>query len=842
MTCTKLSPPADASMGSGIVRDKIVVLGMMTKMPVAGVVWQTVHYLLGLERLGFETYYVEAHARTPSMLMSDDTTDGSEAAAGYISAVMRRFGLRADRWAYQALHSDGRTHGISNTRLSQLYRDASLIINLHGGTEPRHEHAATGRLIYVETDPVTLQIELAEGRQSSTEFLEPHVAFFTFGENLGRPGCALPVSERFPFLPTRQPVVLDQWRDRASSRREVFTTIGNWRQAWRDVAYAGETYRWSKHHEFMKFLDLPGRTGIDFELALASLEPSDRELLERHGWKVVDALPRSRDVDTYRDYICSSRGEFTVAKDQNVRFRSGWFSDRSATYLAAGRPVVTQDTGFGDILPTGRGLFAFSTAEDAVQAFAEIERDPGGHERAASEIANAWFSHETVLGELLRAVGLPGRGATALIPIGMDLMPRSRRPLVLPEATDRTLKVVGEPAGMRLPQTDAPSVSVIVLTSDNLPILRLCIAAIFANTERFDWELVVVDNGSRDGTEIYLRKLLAAQDRVTVVSNSHNRGFAAGVNQGLGVSKCDRIVLLNDDAIVTPGWLDGLLPYLEDPAVAAVGPVTNRISNEAQIETSYQTYEGALAQAAACRQHERGASFEIAVLAMYCFVTRRDVVKRLGPLDERFEIGTFEDDDYSRRIQESGYRLVCATDVFVHHFGEASLGKLAPSGDYARLLAANRQRFEEKWGSPWKPRAPVLGDAYEELIPAVRDSIRRVVPPGETMLVISRGDPQLVQIDGIRARHFPCDASGGWAGYYPADDAEAVKWLVRETDDGARYLAVPATSRWWLDYYEGLTKHLAQTALVLEDGADTVQIYRLASTVGTSSTPAGQVR
>ena len=822
-----------------MARDKIVVLGMMTKMPVPGVVWQAVHYLVGLERLGFDAYYVEAHARTPSMLMSDDTTDGSDAAAAFISAVMRRFGLGEDRWAFQALHSDRQTYGLSDTRLSELYSEACLIINLHGGTEPRHEHAATGRLIYVETDPVTLQLELAVGQQSSIAFLEPHIAFFTFGENLGRPGCGLPVSERFPFLPTRQPVVLDLWRDQASGRRDVFTTIGNWRQAWRDVAYGGETYRWSKHHEFMKFLEVPQRTGGAYELALASLDPGDRELLERHGWSVVDSLPRLQDVDTYRDYICSSRGEFTVAKDQNVRFRTGWFSDRSATYLAAGRPVVTQDTGFGDVLPTGRGLFAFSTMEEVVQAVAAIERDPGVHARGAAEIAQAWFSHETVLGDLLRAVGLPGRGTTALIPVTVDLMPRSRRPIVLAEATERTLRVIGEPAGIRSLHLGNPSVSIIVLTSDNLLILRLCLAALFANTERSDWELVIVDNGSHDGTQEHLTRMQTAHDRVTVIRNGDNRGFAAGVNQGLSMSRGDRIVLLNDDAVVTPGWLDGLLEHLDDPTVGAVGPVTNRISNEAQIETQYRTYEGALDQAAASRRRDGGAPFEIPVLAMYCFVTRRDVVDRVGILDERFQIGTFEDDDYSRRIREGGYRLICAPDVFVHHFGEASLGKLAPNGDYARLLDRNRRAFEEKWGSTWQPSGPTRGDGYEQLVPAVRESIHRVVPHGASMLVISRGDSALVDVDGVRGRHFPCDASGRWAGYYPADDEEAVEWLMRETAEGARYLAVPATSLWWLDYYEGLTEHLARTAVVVEDGVDTVRIYRLASGAETNSAAAG---
>jgi hypothetical protein len=186
-------------------RKKIVVLGMMSRMPVAGVVWQTVHYLVGFERLGYDVYYVEAHGLSPSPLMRSKDDDGSARASAFISGVLRRFDL-GDRWAYHALRTDGRVHGLSRGQLDALYDSATLIINLHGGTVPLPEHAATGRLVYLGTDPVDLEVELDEGRQSVIDFLAPHCAFFTFGENQGHPDCLLPVSERFRFLPTRQPV------------------------------------------------------------------------------------------------------------------------------------------------------------------------------------------------------------------------------------------------------------------------------------------------------------------------------------------------------------------------------------------------------------------------------------------------------------------------------------------------------------------------------------------------------------------------------------------------------------------------------------------------------------
>lgn len=386
---------------------KIVLLGMMSKHVVAGVVWQTLHYLVGLKRLGYDVYYVEAHAVTPNKFMEHAEDDPSAKAAAFISEIMQRFDL-GDRWAFHALHSDGSCYGLSETELKSLYASSDLIINLHGATEPLPEHYATGRLVYLETDPVELQVELYNNLQRTIDFLEPHCAFFTFGENYGRPDCLLPVSERFHFKPTRQPVVMEFWQPYSSGSGPAFTTIGNWRQNGRKVEFQSNLYHWSKHYEFLKFLDLPRRADAEFELALSAptLDESEREMLERHGWRVRDALSFSIDIDAYRQYIISSRGEFTVAKDQNVRLSSGWFSDRSATYLAAGRPVITQETGFSNILPTGAGLFGFTTLEEILEAVEAIGSDYAAHSRAALNVAREYFDDGVVLRRLLSDVGV----------------------------------------------------------------------------------------------------------------------------------------------------------------------------------------------------------------------------------------------------------------------------------------------------------------------------------------------------------------------------------------------------------------------------------------------------
>lgn len=387
-------------------RRKIVLLGIMSRHPVAGVIWQYVNYLVGFERLGYEVYYVEAGGHQPSsMLAEDPASDRSKEAATFVDGVLSRFDL-GGRWAFHALHSDGRCYGLTERQLRELYASADLILNLHGATVPLPEHAATDRLVYLETDPVALQVELHDQLQSTIDFLTPHRAFFTFGENYGNPDCGLPVSDRFTFRPTRQPVVVDFWCPGSRGPGEVFTSIGNWEQHDREVTFNGEVYHWSKHREFLKILDLPSRTDQPVELALSRCGEDDRALLERHGWRVRDALSFSTDVDAYRDYIVGSRGELTVAKDQNVRLRSGWFSDRSATYLAAGRPVVTQETGFSNVLPTGAGLFAFSGMDEILEALAAIDADYARHSRAAASIARECFGHDVVLGRLLEDVGL----------------------------------------------------------------------------------------------------------------------------------------------------------------------------------------------------------------------------------------------------------------------------------------------------------------------------------------------------------------------------------------------------------------------------------------------------
>jgi hypothetical protein len=382
-------------------RPKAVVLGLTSKMPLAGIVFITMQYLVGLTRLGFDVYYVEEHGKMPWMIMDPERKDGAVVAASFIARLMQRFGLEDNHWAFRTPDDPGQSYGLPDSVLNAVLRDAAIVLNLHGGTRPRPEHSAGGRLVYVGTDPVEVEVSLDNGDQGIVDYLQPHCAFFTWGENYGHPDCGVPTSDRFPFIPTRQPIVMDFWNGFNDGPAETFTTIGNWRQPYRSIAFRGEVYHWSKHLEFMKFIDLPRRCSQVFELALINADDDDRRMLESHEWRTRDAAAFSLDLNPYREYIGRSRGEFTVAKDQNVRLRSGWFSDRSASYLACGRPVVTQETGFSNILPTGRGLFGFSSMKDIEDAVAQINADYAGHARAARTIARECFDYRVVLGAMV---------------------------------------------------------------------------------------------------------------------------------------------------------------------------------------------------------------------------------------------------------------------------------------------------------------------------------------------------------------------------------------------------------------------------------------------------------
>lgn len=387
-----------------VANDIIIVLGLLGQFPLAGIAWQLIHHLAGLQRLGFTVYYVEDTGAAPYDPHAKSLVYDCTQSLHFIADALRRLGME-DAWAYR----DGLTgqwHGLSESRVRDLFVHALCAINLCGASNPATlTFRPKGKLLYLETDPILCQVRLAQGDTATLRFLVGHDAHFTYGENLGAADCPIPLSH-FAWQKTRPPVALDLWPFRASQTPRRFTTVATWHNRGKDLCFRGETYHWSKHLNFLTFVDLPRRTSQELELAVEIDDAVELEAFQHNGWVLTNPLAVSQDLTVYHKYIDTSRGEFTVSKDVVVRTRSGWFSDRSVCYLAAGKPVVTQETGFSRFIPTGRGLFAFSTLDDVLAALDAINGDYLAHARAAREIAQEYFGSEKVLAKMLRDVGI----------------------------------------------------------------------------------------------------------------------------------------------------------------------------------------------------------------------------------------------------------------------------------------------------------------------------------------------------------------------------------------------------------------------------------------------------
>jgi hypothetical protein len=388
-------------------RKKIVVMGFTAGVPIAGVIWQHVHYIVGLQRLGHEVYYVEDSARYPYNPITFEQTEDYTYAAQILQKLATQFGFEG-RWSYCARFlPDHPTAGLPKSHIVQLYQEADAILNICGTQEFNEDLLQSDRILYVESDPGVEQIKVDKGEQATLDYLQKHRTLFTFGENVGSSGFPVPL-HNMRWLPTRQPVVTDLWKTSTPPPAgAVFTTIANWNTSGlKDIEWRGEKYLWSKSLEFLKFLEAPTRSGEEFELATNIKDATTRELFSKNRWRFADPNPISVDYEDYVRYIQSSKGEFTAAKDQYVRLNTGWFSDRSACYLAAGRPVITQETGFTKHYGGKRGLFAFQTLDEIPEAVRAINTDYAAHSRAASEIAREFFEAEKVLASLLERASL----------------------------------------------------------------------------------------------------------------------------------------------------------------------------------------------------------------------------------------------------------------------------------------------------------------------------------------------------------------------------------------------------------------------------------------------------
>ncbi len=382
---------------------RIVVAGFAVGFPLGGQLWMMLHYVAGLARLGHEVVFLEdtsdwAYPFDP--VLGHPVSDSSRGRE-IVDALFRRHGL-AGRWAYVS-EIENAVFGMDRADLDRHLANADLFLNVSGVLPLKDEYRQAPVRAVIDTDPVFTQVKAANDAWTRDYYLA-HDVRFTYGYNLpaGRTGVPLSDIGWKPLLP---PVVLDMW-PRGEGPGVGYTTIGTWEAKDRDVEVAGKKLSWRKNVKYEALIDLPSQVpGVPLELTMSGMKEAAGRF-SRAGWIVKDALAVSRDPMVYRDYIRGSRAEFTIAKDQNVVLKSGWFSDRTATYLAAGRPAIVEDTGFGQYLPVGQGLFPFTDAAGAIAAIRAVEADPLRAGNAARAIAEDHFDSDKVLTGLLRECGL----------------------------------------------------------------------------------------------------------------------------------------------------------------------------------------------------------------------------------------------------------------------------------------------------------------------------------------------------------------------------------------------------------------------------------------------------
>ena len=385
------------------MKGQIIVAASLAQKPLqGGHAWVVLQYLLGFRRLGWQVLFIDN-------LADDMFRDAAGQACARADSVnvqefvrtMQQFGL-VDDYCLICNESE-ETIGLSRKEVLERASGSTMLLNVMGFLKDPEIIERSGRNVFLDIDPGFGQMWESLGL---ARMFDGYDDFVTIGEAIGRPGCKIPDCGK-RWVTTPQPIVLDQWPVHRSSENDRMTSIVSWRGAYAPVEWKGGTYG-LRAHEFRRFASLPFRTGQAFELAL-SIHPADAadlELLQTNGWGIVDPLTVAADPWSYRSYIQQSSAEIMVAKNMYVKGRSGWFSDRSICYLASGKPVLAQDTGWRSIHSYTDGLLWFSCLEEAVEGVAHINADYERHATAAREIAETCFESDKVLTRLLHRLGL----------------------------------------------------------------------------------------------------------------------------------------------------------------------------------------------------------------------------------------------------------------------------------------------------------------------------------------------------------------------------------------------------------------------------------------------------
>ena len=378
-----------------VAKPLAVVIGFIGKIPLAGMSLFNLHYVAGLRALGYEVHYVERQ-NTPYDCYdpsADAMADDPQYAVGYLSALMPRFGFTRNRFSF--IDSRGRCEGSGWKSLLEALDRADFILTLCDLTW-FDELEQCRRRAFVDGDPMFTQVRMLSKDEPVSDVLKHYDTLFTYGVRIGQSDCTIPSAGR-DWIPTRPVVSTAFWKPEPAADDLPLTTVMNWAD-WQDVQYEGRTYG-QKNREFLRFKDLPSHTNCEFLLAVGGAAPLDS--LRQSGWNTANPLKVTQTVEAYQRFIAGSRADFGIAKHAYVASRSGWFSDRATCYLASGRPVLHQDTGCGDWLPTVEGVFLFRGLQDVLAALSELEGNYDRHASTARRLAEEHFEAKEVVGRML---------------------------------------------------------------------------------------------------------------------------------------------------------------------------------------------------------------------------------------------------------------------------------------------------------------------------------------------------------------------------------------------------------------------------------------------------------
>ncbi len=406
---------------------KIVVIGQIAKYPLGGVTWDWLNYLLGFKKLGYDVHYFEdgpewLYNPTKNRVMLSNYN------VQYLTKVMDEFGFASD-WTYISRNRNQSKNKIfGNKKIAEIFQKSDMVFNICGSSDMNkliHDFSIPKdvKKIYVDGDPMINQLKILDENDNQENTVNSHDVFFTYAENIGKSGCEIPIGKNIHWITTRFPIYLDAWKYTFNKNSDTFTTIGNW-QSYKGFLYKNKKYSGSKSIEFLKYYDIPKLSEQKMEIALAAdtekkenyflkkklkdntwlTNKNNLKKMETGGWNFTDSIKKSKDWKIYKKYIDNSYGEWSVAKNIYVKASTGWFSGRSTCYLASGKPVILQDTGFSKFIPTGKGLFSFKNKSEALKAIKEVNKNYEFHSKEARRIAEEYFDSDKVLQDMIEKI------------------------------------------------------------------------------------------------------------------------------------------------------------------------------------------------------------------------------------------------------------------------------------------------------------------------------------------------------------------------------------------------------------------------------------------------------